>query len=324
MLDDLTKEIKAQLYERVKSPLFGAFALSWVAWNYRALLAVASKMSFQETLAYLDSVYPSGWEKLAFGLGAPLLTAVVFLLVYPYPARWMYRYWASQHKELKKVQQQIEDDTPMTQEEARALRKASLTQVAELDAEISKQRLINKELNERLRSAAEDVLRITGERDQFAEDSKKTREELSQHLAEVLHEAPVSATEGALEAVARAQQESSKALGQKFNEATNPFPNQPVGYPLPKSPEEFLGGGSVGAGSTGGGQEVLQGDSQVFHALMRLGSGTTEEIATVADLGTEKAYKALLNLVRLDQATRAGNVWAIGEKGKLIRAAIGR
>lgn len=179
MLDDLTKEIKAQLYERVKSPLFGAFALSWVAWNYRPLLAVTSGMTFQEKLTYLDSLYPSTLSWLTCSLGAPLLTAVLFLLAYPYPARWIYRYWANQHKELKKVQQEIEDETPMTQEEAKALRKASLAQVMEAQGQLRDMAQTNRELNERLKAATDESLRLVSERGAFEQAAKKAEEQLS-------------------------------------------------------------------------------------------------------------------------------------------------
>lgn len=57
MLQELTKEIKAQLYERAKSPLFGSFALAWITWNFRAVAAFFSDMKFNEKLAYWNSFY---------------------------------------------------------------------------------------------------------------------------------------------------------------------------------------------------------------------------------------------------------------------------
>lgn len=186
VLDDLSKEIKAQLYERVKSPLFGAFALSWVAWNYRPVLAALSGMTFHEKAAYFDSLYPSAWHWAGYCFGGPLLTAVVFLLAYPYPARWMYRYWANQHKELKKVQQQIEDDTPMTQEEATALRKATLAQITEVQAQLRDMSQMNRELNERLKSATEENVRLASERDSFGQAAKKAEESLVPRRNKVL------------------------------------------------------------------------------------------------------------------------------------------
>lgn len=186
MLDDLTKEIKAQLYERVKSPLFGAFALSWVAWNYRALLAVLSKMTFQETLVYLETVYPSAWHWAGYCFAGPLLTAVAFLLAYPHPARWIYSYWATQQKELKKVQQRIEDETPLTQEEANALRKAGLAQEREFQAQLKELAASNKELEERVKLLQEENVRLTTERDQFGNAAKKAQEQAAPGLASVL------------------------------------------------------------------------------------------------------------------------------------------
>lgn len=188
MLDDLTKEIKAQLYERVKSPLFGAFALSWVAWNYRALLAVISDMPFKDRMVYLDGLYPSLEDQFLHCLWWPLLTATLFLLAYPWPARGMYWYWAWQQKELKKVQQGIEDETPITQEEANALRKEGLAQAKEYKTQLKEFAASNKELEERIKLLQEDSLRLERERDMALEAAKKAQEELSQHLAEVLHD----------------------------------------------------------------------------------------------------------------------------------------
>lgn len=182
MLDDLTKEIKAQLYERVKSPLFGAFALSWIPWNYRPLLATLSGMTFQEKLAYFDSFYPTIWHWIGHCFAGPLTTAVLFLLAYPYPARWVYSYWANQHKELKKVQQRIEDDTPITQEEARALRSAGLAQNREFQIRQQEQMAAIKELEARLKLLQEDNVRITTERDNYAAAGKKAEVQLLEYI----------------------------------------------------------------------------------------------------------------------------------------------
>lgn len=243
MLDDLTKEIKAQLYERVKSPLFGAFALSWVAWNYRALLAVVADMPFKDRMIYLDGLYPSIEDRLLHGLGWPLLTATLFLLIYPWPARGMYWYWARQQKELKKVQQKIEDDTPITQEEANALRKEGLAQAKEYQSQLKELAASNRELEERIKLLQEDSVRLERERDTFSEAAKKTQEELAQHQAEMLHApAPVTANQALAAAIkaykdspeefAEAMRRPSKTVGGKssrlpmFSEPSSPVIGQ--------------------------------------------------------------------------------------------------
>lgn len=311
MLDDLSKEIKAQLYERVKSPLFGAFALSWVAWNYRALLAVLSKMTFPETLAYLDTLYPSPWHWGGYVIVGPLSTAVLFLVVYPHPARAMYRYWANQHKELKKVQQEIEDETPLTQEEAKALRKTSLEQVSALEAQILEQRQLNNELNERLRVAAEEASRLTKERDQFSEAAQKAQEELSKHQAEVLHDTSPLNTEGALAAVARTQKESSEALEEKINASRSPFSDQPVGHPLPTSAAE------IGkAFNQGGNVKPMTDNDRAFGVLRGLGGATTNEVATALGWDHLDTHRVLLGLVVEGLVIRTGEGWGLSARGE--------
>jgi len=41
-MDDIFKSIKAFLYDRVASPLFGAFVTAWSIWNYRVISILLS------------------------------------------------------------------------------------------------------------------------------------------------------------------------------------------------------------------------------------------------------------------------------------------
>lgn len=77
MFDDLSKSIKAQLYERVSSPLLGSFAISWVAWNYRFVLTLISSLPLNEKLAFIDThIFPSYTQVLLQGGLYPLVTAL--------------------------------------------------------------------------------------------------------------------------------------------------------------------------------------------------------------------------------------------------------
>lgn len=163
MLDDLTKEIKAQLYDRVRSPLFGAFALSWAVWNYKLILAVLSGMDFDKKMAFIDKMYPTTPDLLISWFIAPLGSAVLFLAAYPVPALMAYEYWADRQRALKVVQQQLEDKTPLTQEEANAIRKASLEEVGALRSELKELGEDNKELKNRLKVLQDENERLDSE-----------------------------------------------------------------------------------------------------------------------------------------------------------------
>lgn len=59
MLDDVIKTVKAQLYDRVTSPLSGAFIIAWCGWNWKFIVLLISdmpviqKFSYAETTLYL-------------------------------------------------------------------------------------------------------------------------------------------------------------------------------------------------------------------------------------------------------------------------------
>jgi hypothetical protein len=123
MIDSIIKDFKASLYERTASPLFVTFIASWAIWNFRMIIAILSSGELEPKLAKLDKlIAPEFWDRvLQFGL-YPLLSSLAFLIIYPYPARWVYKYWQTQQKLLKETRQKIEDETPLTLIEARKIR----------------------------------------------------------------------------------------------------------------------------------------------------------------------------------------------------------
>ncbi|MBA1293439.1 DUF3450 domain-containing protein [Pseudomonas lurida] len=139
MLDDLTTAIKAQLYERATSPLLGSFLISWCIINYKVLLIVFSSLSGPEKITYINmNLFANKNDYLTMGFLFPLATSLALILIYPYPAAWIYKISRSHHKELKKIKQAIEDETPLTQKEGRELRTIAIRQQAAADVAIQK------------------------------------------------------------------------------------------------------------------------------------------------------------------------------------------
>lgn len=139
MLDDLAKTVKAQLYERVSSPLLGAFTISWIAWNYRFLLVLVSSMPIAEKFAYIDNnIFNSYQNIFLHGTLYPLITTLSLIFIYPFPAKFVYEYWRTRQRELKEVQQRIDDETPLTREEARELRHEAIKARIEFEQELGR------------------------------------------------------------------------------------------------------------------------------------------------------------------------------------------
>lgn len=139
MFDELAKTVKAQLYERVSSPLLGAFTISWVVWNYRFVLLLLSSMPIADKFFYIDNnIFNSPENIFLRGSLYPLLTSLLLIFVYPIPAKFVYGYWRKRQRELKEVQQRIDDETPLTREEARELRQETLKVTLEFEQEIER------------------------------------------------------------------------------------------------------------------------------------------------------------------------------------------
>lgn len=83
-----------------------------------------SDESFKDQQKYLFEIYRRGesdWYYLFKGLLGPFLTAVALLLVYPWPALWMYSYSAKRQLQLREKKQEIENLRLLSVEESREL-----------------------------------------------------------------------------------------------------------------------------------------------------------------------------------------------------------
>ena len=123
MLDDLLKPAKESIAERLASPLLGSFVVAWCLWNYKFLVILLSAASVSQTFVLVESVaFPDAWAVLGRGVLYPFLSAAAYVFLFPYPARVVYGFTHRRQKEINRLRQQIDDETPLTIEESRNLR----------------------------------------------------------------------------------------------------------------------------------------------------------------------------------------------------------
>lgn len=136
-MEDAIKSIKAHLYDRVVSPLSGAFILSWVVWNYKLIVIVFSSDTLPEKFKFIEQLYSGGIDFFSiaiplntFVVGAflPLLTAIVYIYVYPLISLPVYRYSLNKQKKLKKAKQDYDGEILLSVNESLAI-KNSLTKI---------------------------------------------------------------------------------------------------------------------------------------------------------------------------------------------------
>lgn len=161
MLGEVAKTIKAGLYERVTSPLLGSFLISWTIWNYKFIAVIFASIPPQEKISLIENtIFPNITSSLLRGGLYPLLTTIVFIFIYPYPARFVFEFWRKEQKTLKEIRQRIEDETPLTIDEARKIKREALNIELKYDAEIEAKNNEIKRLKEELEATKQKYLKV--------------------------------------------------------------------------------------------------------------------------------------------------------------------
>ena len=136
-LDDMFQSVKATLYDRVSSPLWGAFLLSWIAWNYRMLIVLFSSMSPDEKFEYIGNVLYFDWTIYAIYWGlAPLATAIIVIGVIPFFGEKAYRVSRFWKVRLKTAKLEYDGKTPMSQDEVNQVLLKAVEEKRNLEAQI--------------------------------------------------------------------------------------------------------------------------------------------------------------------------------------------
>ncbi len=132
MLDDIKDSIKAKLYDFAYTPFMSSYIISWVLLNHKYLLVYFGDSTLEKKLMHL-SVYHIEFLY-------PLYIALVYVFIYPAFALGFYYATLFYNKWSKWVKQKIEDETPLTQEEAREIRKEVSRLTEEKDEVLTKLR----------------------------------------------------------------------------------------------------------------------------------------------------------------------------------------
>jgi len=166
-MDEVIKSIKAFLYDRTVSPLFGAYVTAWSVWNYRVITALLdSDASLSEKMGFIDAYFGvvayqiNGhsyfvWGEVIRGLLGPLLLTFFYIYIYPLLAKPVYEHSLAKQKALKTVKQNIENARLLTVEESRELMKEIEQIRYKSDEEAQKYRLRIANLTETISSLEE-------------------------------------------------------------------------------------------------------------------------------------------------------------------------
>ena len=200
-MQDIFISIKAYLYERAASPLTGAFAVSWVVWNYRFFVVLfsdglstpSSKFAVIDQLFDVDKL-PFGeylWPcigPLFHGLLMPAAIALFYLFIYPVMAQPVYQYSLVKQRQLTLIKQKQESERRLTAEQSsnilRQMAQVKIqheNEVVDLNDQISKLKNEVVDLNDqisKLKTSHESELA------QYHSERSKLKEEINKRDAD--------------------------------------------------------------------------------------------------------------------------------------------
>lgn len=97
---DLGEGVKAEFLSRLRSPLVGAFVISWLLWNHRVLFVLFSDMKVGKKFAFIDmDLFSSAADFWLSNTLWPLLSAGAYIFVVPWATRGVHR-WNLWHQRL--------------------------------------------------------------------------------------------------------------------------------------------------------------------------------------------------------------------------------
>ncbi|MGP0172350.1 hypothetical protein ACSVIJ_10730 [Pseudomonas sp. NCHU5208] len=177
---DIFDSIGAAIKDRFTNPLTGTFIVSWLIWNYKLVVILVSDMKPYVKFSYVQNhLYPDSVSVVVWGVLVPLATALIYIIIYPHPSRWVYEYALKQSRENRKIRHRVEDETPLSVEESRKIIAERHSEAARYEAELDKKdtalkqcRALIKELEERM---AQQAMELEGAR----QDAKKFLSEMS-------------------------------------------------------------------------------------------------------------------------------------------------
>ena len=147
MIEDLEKSMKATLYDRLTSPLIGSYITAWCFCNYKVFLIIFSELTYQEKIIAIDGLFCCGWDNL-WRYGVPLGWSAIYILVYPWIAKKVFRIWQNYIKDKEDIKHKVRAEECLTVEQSQKLKQEIADKSIEFERLTSDKTAIIKTLTE--------------------------------------------------------------------------------------------------------------------------------------------------------------------------------
>lgn len=150
MFDEIKKSIQSILYERIASPLSGAFAITWTVWNWKLVYYLVfgdEQLNIKERFNFIDTHFININTNLIY----PFASAVVLVVFYPILTTWAYEIMLRYKTWQRDIKNRIEKNVLLTAEQSYKLRLSIKKQEEEFERLFTEKDETIKALSARLK-----------------------------------------------------------------------------------------------------------------------------------------------------------------------------
>lgn len=167
-MSDFINSLKAILYDRAVSPLFGTFAVAWALCNYKFIVVLLTTMEVDAKFIYIDKIlYPDFLWAAVKLIVMPTIGTLAAIFVYPRLAKPVFEHVSEEKAALRKIKQKNDDsilddklrrlqrlltDQRIEHDKALDVRDEEVTRLKNIVEQLTKS---NSDINEALRVAEE-------------------------------------------------------------------------------------------------------------------------------------------------------------------------
>jgi len=133
LVKEFSKSMKAKMYDFTYTPFMSSMVIAWIILNHKYILIYMASYDLDKKLDLLENYdfYIWGIPYMSNAI-LPIIFGLFYTFIYPKISKYFYQYTLNRTKELKTIKKDIEDKTPITEEEAKEYREQFILMSAEI------------------------------------------------------------------------------------------------------------------------------------------------------------------------------------------------
>lgn len=138
-MKEFFSSIREVVVERMSSPIFGSFAISWLAWNHQYLFILFSDLPIESRFSLARAIfYATPWNGWVHFVGLPALTSLGFLIGYPVVSLPILMYWDWTQRHINRLRNLAQGNELLSREASRKIIRDGLEERERAQEQIDK------------------------------------------------------------------------------------------------------------------------------------------------------------------------------------------